>query len=85
MHANSMEDELQWKTTFNGDNLPCKMTFNGRRTSKNMIWKIEENQEENSSVALLSPACSLVYCSHNDGFYSLGYFLYTDPSQLDFQ
>jgi hypothetical protein len=56
-----MEDDLQWKMTFNGrypsmeDDLQWKMNF------ENMIWKIEENQEENSSVALLSPACYLLF------------------------
>ena len=58
-----MENTLQLKMTFNGrrvsmeDSLKWKTTFEGRQTSiKDMIWKIEENLEEISSVALLSPA-----------------------------
>ena len=42
-----MEDDFQWKTT-----------FEGRQPSiEDMFWKIEENYTEISSVALLSPAC----------------------------
>ena len=45
-----MEDNLKWKTT-----------FEGRQPSiEDMIWKIEKNLEDISSVALLSPACFIL-------------------------
>ena len=62
-----MEDDFQWKTTFNRrqpsmeGNFQWKTTFNKRQPSiVDMMWEIEDNPEGISSVALLSPAC---YCN----------------------
>ena len=57
-----MKSDFKWKMTFNArllmeNNHQCK-TFNGRGPSiGDNSCKIEENSEEISSVALLSPAC----------------------------
>jgi hypothetical protein len=66
-----MEDDIQWKTTSNGrqptmeDDLNIlKVEYLSNHCMDCDLWilrgKLEENSEEISSVALLSPACYII-------------------------
>ena len=54
-----MEDDLQWKTTSNGRRPPLEVDIQCKTPSMEggLQWNLEENSEDISSVALLSPAC----------------------------
>jgi hypothetical protein len=55
-----MEDNLQWKMTYNGrrpQNIKRGISQHPLYGSWLMRGKLEENPEEISSVALLSPTC----------------------------